>query len=403
MVAVAIFDQEVGPIPPEVHSDRTLHLSSLFVQHTSTDPSGIYSLSFFSPSYAFLDRYVRRLESSEKVTVFSEVDHRELHGGVEGGFVALRKTDGAYWDVFRFDFRQGRPYTAAEVKSGDRVAVISAGLGKRFFGSEAVVGKSVPIGGQNYRVVGVAADIQVIRQRTNADVWVPVTTDPPELWRTYKLQGRYKAAVLARRPADMERIRAEWATVVAQVEPPSPDGRFPLRARLYAPLLTTLEEWARESKADWGEDYREAGDPQQVAATRLRLRLLTLGGYMLLFMLLPALHLVNLNIGRIEERTSEIGVRKSFGASTRTLVGQFVTENVLLTLIGGGLSLPLSWGILALVPLRGLDIYMDVGVWLRTFLYGVLITLFFGVVSGAYPAWMMARLHPVQALTGREK
>ena len=59
---------------------------------------------------------------------------------------------------------------------------------------------------------------------------------------------------------------------------------------------------------------------------------------MLLFMLLPALHLVNLNIGRIEERTSEIGVRKSFGASTPTLVGQFVAENVLLTLIGRGLQ-----------------------------------------------------------------
>ena len=55
---------------------------------------------------------------------------------------------------------------------------------------------------------------------------------------------------------------------------------------------------------------------------------------MLLFMLLPTLHLVNLNIGRIEERTSEIGVRKSFGASARTLVGQFVAENVLLTLVG---------------------------------------------------------------------
>ena len=92
---------------------------------------------------------------------------------------------------------------------------------------------------------------------------------------------------------------------------------------------------------------------------------------MLLFMLLPALHLVNLNIGRIEERTSEIGVRKSFGASTRTLVGQFVAENVLLTLVGAALSLPLSWGILAVVSLGGLT-YMDAGVLLRTFFFGVI-------------------------------
>ena len=101
-------------------------------------------------------------------------------------------------------------------------------------------------------------------------------------------------------------------------------------------------------------------------------------------------------MGRIEERTSEIGVRKSFGASTRTLVGQFVAENVLLTLLGAAVSLPLSWGILALDQ----NVHLDVGVLIRTYFYGFLLTLFFGLLSGAYPAWRMARLHPVRALTG---
>ena len=45
-------------------------------------------------------------------------------------------------------------------------------------------------------------------------------------------------------------------------------------------------------------------------------------------MLLPAVNLVNLNVSRIMERASEIGVRKAFGASSRALVGQFVVENV---------------------------------------------------------------------------
>ena len=196
----------------------------------------------------------------------------------------------------------------------------------------------------------------------------------------------------------MERIRAEFAAVLEQVEPP-PDERFVLTG-VSAPLVTKLEEWGLRGR--WKKDYSSSVDGRQVVADYLRRRLLTLGGYMLLFLLLPALHLVNLNIGRIEERTSEIGVRKSFGASAHTLVGQFVTENVLLTLVGGALSLPLSWGILGLVALGGVA-YMDVGVLIRTFFYGVLLAVFFGVVSGAYPAWKMARLHPVKALTGREK
>ncbi|MCY3665782.1 MAG: ABC transporter permease [Gemmatimonadetes bacterium] len=394
MLATGFIDQQVGPIPPEVHANRTLHLNWLFVKYASRESD----VGIFKPSYAFLDRYVSSLETAENVTVFSDVDYQGMHGGAEEGSVKVKMTDGAYWEVFRFNFRQGRPYNVSEVESGDFVAVVSADFSKRFFGSEVVVGKSVLIEGQNYRIVGVVGDAAGIRERTDANVWVPLSTNPSQEWRTYKLQGRFNAAVLARRPADMERIRTEFATVLEQVEDP-PDERFPISA-VSAPLLTTLEAWARNNKPDWTEDYRKGGDPLQAAAARLRLWLLTVGGYMLLFMLLPVLHLVNLNIGRIEERTSEIGVRKSFGASTRTLVGQFVAENVLLTLVGGALSLPLSWGILALMS--GVT-FMDVGVLIRTFAYGVLIAVFFGVVSGAYPAWKMARLHPVRALTGREK
>ena len=50
---------------------------------------------------------------------------------------------------------------------------------------------------------------------------------------------------------------------------------------------------------------------------------------------MPTVNLVNINISRIMERASEIGVRKAFGAPARTLVGQFLVENVLLTLVGG--------------------------------------------------------------------
>ena len=56
-------------------------------------------------------------------------------------------------------------------------------------------------------------------------------------------------------------------------------------------------------------------------------------------MLLPTVNLVNLNVSRMMERASEIGVRKAFGASSRTLVGQFVVENVALSLIGGAVGL----------------------------------------------------------------
>ena len=74
---------------------------------------------------------------------------------------------------------------------------------------------------------------------------------------------------------------------------------------------------------------------------------------MFLFMLLPALNLVNLNLGRMMERSAEIGVRKAFGASTMELVKQFLIENVVLSLLGCLVALLLTQGFLMWVNHTG--------------------------------------------------
>jgi putative ABC transport system permease protein len=123
----------------------------------------------------------------------------------------------------------------------------------------------------------------------------------------------------------------------------------------------------------------------------------------LLFMLLPTVNLVNLNVSRIMERASEIGVRKAFGASSRVLVGQFLVENVVLTLVGGALGLAGSVWLLWLVNRSGLILYADLQLNHRIFLTGLGLAVFFGIMSGVYPAWRMSRLHPVQALKGASR
>ena len=123
-------------------------------------------------------------------------------------------------------------------------------------------------------------------------------------------------------------------------------------------------------------------------------------GIALLFMMLPALNLITLNLSRILERAPEIGVRRAFGAPRHALVLQFVTENVILTLIGGAIAF-----VLAVIVIRqlggtmpGIDANLAVN-W-RVFAYGMLVAIFFGILSGAYPAWKMSRLDVVNALRG---
>ena len=121
---------------------------------------------------------------------------------------------------------------------------------------------------------------------------------------------------------------------------------------------------------------------------------------MILFMLLPTINLININVSRILERSSEIGIRKAFGASSRTLVGQFIVENLILTAIGGAIGFVGAILVLSTISSSGLIPYVWFEVNLRIFTYGMALILFFGVFSGVYPAWKMSRLNPVDALRG---
>ena len=120
--------------------------------------------------------------------------------------------------------------------------------------------------------------------------------------------------------------------------------------------------------------------------------------FVVLIMLLPTLNLVNINVTRIMERSSEIGVRKAFGASSRTLVYQFIVENLILTILGGLIGIILSVIILRIINSANLIANLELSLNLTVLFIGLVTCLVFGLLSGVYPAWRMSRLHVVTAL-----
>jgi putative ABC transport system permease protein len=382
LVAAAILlDYYLGAHPPEVNKGRTLKVGCLTM--TKADDMN-YNMSG-NPSLRFLDRHVRTLESPEKVCVYSRNRTVVTYVGDEKVALSLKHVDSAYWEVLRFNFIEGRPFTAQEDAGGERLAVIGAETRQRLFGAESPLGKRLEADDRSFRVIGVVEDVARVQSNAHADLWVPIGTAGQEVRENPSLRGRFEALLLARTEADIPRIKEEYQTALTRVEPSDP--RFDV---VYSTADTPFEEIARETFGwrTFREGYHKG-------------RLMLLWALLaLLFMALPALNMINLNLSRILERASEIGVRKAFGAPSGSLVGQFLVENVLLSLIGGGLGFGLSYLVVYAVG-QGFEEYrLAWGVSIRVFAIGLAVTVVFGLISGLYPAWRMSRLHPAQALRG---
>ncbi len=377
VVVYALFDHAVGARAPERRTDRLLFINRMVLRAPQSQGAG-------AAGYDFLQRHVRTLRTPEAVSVTEAYPTNvALYVGQQVLKADRRYTDANFWRVLDFDFVAGRPYSATEVRDAAHVLVLNETLARRSFGTAAAaVGRQVQFEGNPYRITGVVADVPTSRELTYAECYVPITTTTDNLRGTSHLGG-YQAILLARRPAEVPLVQDEYQQVLRRVPLPQ---HFK-EAQSYARTLLAHYMASDSNDADGSGD----------AAAFWRQWL----GLGLLFMLLPALNLVNINVSRTLERAAEIGVRKAFGATAGRLAGQFLVENVLLTLLGGVLGLGLAAGVLRLLSASQFIPYAHLGLSAPVFGVGLGLALVFGLLSGAYPAYKMSKLPANQALKGR--
>jgi len=384
-VVAALFDQTFAPQPPEVRQDRTLLVFSLELR-------GDRATSSSQPGYLLLDRYARGLPGVERMSVSTQIQSAFSYVGGDRVRSFLKRTDGEFWRIMAFDFVEGGPYTDEDVASARPVAVINATTRDRFFGGGTAVGRSLEIEGQRYKIVGVVPDVPFLRLVPFADVWVPLTVARSDAWKR-DLRGPFVGVLLARSRADFPAIQSEFRSRMATVDLSGTE--FKTASAEAETLFATVARMLLRTGPSRSVVGRGAGPGGFVAKF-----VAVLSGLALAFMALPALNLVNLSVSRALERASEIGVRRAFGASKAALVGQFVLENVILALIGGGVALVATEAALRALTASGLVPYADFHINVRIFGWGLFFALVFGVLSGAWPAWRLSRLHPVDALRG---
>ena len=381
MVISALLDTAFWPTGVEGKSGRMLQVY-LMVSERINDKGQRIAMRDGTLGYKTIARYLKPMKGVERVAAVTMTSTVSVYQGDRVSRLDLRRVDADYWKIMDFRLRSGRLPDDEDDRLGRMVAVVNATTARRLFPDRAAVGERISVAGQAFEIIGVVDD--VIHLNAYADIWAPLATFPSTNYRN-EVTGDFGALLLARSPADLPRIRADIERIAKTIEPVGNEifGKTTIMADTKLDIFSRLL-LGRTNGADSGAD-------------RL---LATIAGGMFLFMLLPALNLVNLNMGRIMERSAEIGVRKAFGATSLQLAGQLVVENVLLCLAGGVIGLACAQGALWWLETAQLIPYLEVHINLKVFGWGMLISFVFGLLSGAIPAWRMSRLDPVHALKG---
>lgn len=378
MVLTSFLDHLIGAHYPETNRNRTLYIERMLQTDSSRS-----SMSSGNMSFKFLTDFAKTLKTPERVTIYS--------GGSSNAYAGSQKikltnkfTDADFWQVMDFTFLEGKPYNEQNIANGDHVAVITDGLKKQYFDDDSApaVGKTIDIENIRYKVIGVVKGSPTSRQNSHADVYFPYTC-PKSNYQGTGMRGGYMAMLLAKTPADLPAINEEFQSRIARIPLPGVQDGFK-----YA-----LLEVKSESYVNVFLTQILNGDPGKVALFYgvIVLVLLMLVG-------LPVINLVSLTVSRMLERASEIGIRKAFGAPIKTLLWQFIIENVFITFIGGAIALVLTGIIIHLINDSGWIAYADLTVNATVFAICVLICLLFGLLSGVLPALRMSKLSITDAL-----
>ncbi|HNP22051.1 MAG TPA: FtsX-like permease family protein [Panacibacter sp.] len=375
IVTTAFVDNVISNNYPEVNRDRSLYIN--FLQQRNSK----FGSEMNGPaSYYYMDKYVNSLKTPEKVAIASLFMPVNAYVNNKKLVVNNKFTNEGWWDVMQYEFLEGKPYTQQQIDNGDRVAVITDDLKKNYFGDvPAVVGKFIEVDNVQYRITGVVKSVPVTMLISYADLFAPYTVSKSD-YKSKEFAGIYSAVLLAHSKADIPKMQQEYADVVAKIRPDRKDfDQFKSNADTYVASFT--RQMSNENDG-----------------TGLSFLITVAVIFILFFMLLPTLNLVNINISRIMERSSEIGVRKAFGASSKTLVWQFITENIILTFFGAVIGILLSFVILQAINNSNLINNIHLSINFTVLMFSLLATLVFGLLSGVYPAWRMSRLQVVTAL-----
>jgi putative ABC transport system permease protein len=319
MTLIVVDEVKNISIAPENNRDRTLYITYQ-VKREVVGKNSFNTQSGDVTTDVFNDYILPNLKTPEYISMMSDFDpefRQTVNVEGESNYFQFprRIVDASYWNVFSFDFIDGNPFSEEDFQSGVHNVVLSESVARELFKGERAVGRTIQINFENHRVTGVVKDVPHVFRYAAGDIWV---------------SGKSYGSVLL-----VARNKQDFSTIAAEVR--EAERKFGIENDPWFLYLRGPENQRINSMdISWANNEEEFKNAIKVA-NRRRVFLFTI------LLIIPALNLSGFSLSRIKKRTSEIGVRKAFGAKKHTILIQVLYENLITSLIGGIIGLILSY------------------------------------------------------------
>lgn len=287
-----------------------------------------------------------------------------------GGTIAVQGVSESYGNIRNYELRSGNFFNRESVTEKKQVVVLGDSLAKDIFKDDDSIGKQVSLNNIEYTVVGVLAETEPGQfDNPNVLAFVPYTS----IIEQNKLSQNYGSIITqAVDEESVERVKT-----------------------LIEEALLAKHGYGTTDEADFTVKSSTEVLGSITDLTDLFRKILIISAAISL--LVGGIGIMNIMLVSVTERTREIGLRKAVGAKTRHIMMQFLTEAIVLTILGGILGIALGY-IMATGLTEAMDLNIVPSMTVEIIAVTAGISIAVGLIFGTYPAYKAAKLDPIDAL-----